>query len=128
MRLKSSVALRPYQEEIVCRVQSELRVHRSVMVQMPTGTGKTHVLSALVDAVARDGRPVVIVAHRRELVSQIERTLEGHPSLMAGRLSLIRVFSIQWLRLHYEDAEPSPSLVVIDEAHHALAGSYSELW
>ena len=57
---------------------------RSVMAQMSTGTGKTHVLASVVrDAASRtiagkavvSGCPVLILAHRRELVSQISDTL-----------------------------------------------------
>lgn len=47
-----------------------------MMVQMPTGTGKTHVLAAVVSSFLTDGkRTVWIVAHRRELVEQIEKTV-----------------------------------------------------
>ena len=38
-----------------------------------------------------------------------------------------RVFSIQWLSRHYQEMEESPSLIVIDEAHHAVAKTYKEV-
>lgn len=58
------------------RLSEEWLTHRSVMVQMPTGTGKTHVLAAVVSSFLTDGkRTVWIVAHRRELVAQIEETV-----------------------------------------------------
>ena len=41
--------LRDYQQDIVIRVRKAWKHHRSVMVQMPTGTGKTHVLAHLVN-------------------------------------------------------------------------------
>ncbi|MBQ8361752.1 MAG: DEAD/DEAH box helicase family protein, partial [Bacteroidaceae bacterium] len=40
--------LRDYQQEMVFRIHEAWRHHRSVMVQMPTGTGKTHVLAEVV--------------------------------------------------------------------------------
>ena len=40
--------LRDYQIEICRKVNEELEAHRSVMMQMPTGTGKTVVLASLV--------------------------------------------------------------------------------
>ena len=64
--------LRDYQQDIVVRVQKEWESHRSVMVQMPTGTGKTHVLASIV---AGFSGKVLIVAHRRELVEQIRETI-----------------------------------------------------
>ncbi len=42
---------------------------------------------------------------------------------------LVKVMSIQWLSRHWEDMKDErPSLIVIDEAHHALAETYKELW
>ena len=120
-----------YQSEMVSRIESAFLSHRSVMVQMPTGTGKTRVLASVVrDEVRRAGNPVVwVVAHRRELVSQIEGTLKAFGLDPSGRADGgIRVMSVQWLARHYgEMADSPPSLIVIDEAHHAPAGSYAEV-
>ena len=67
--------LRDYQQEMKLRLFKEWELHRSVMVQMPTGTGKTHLLAAIVREFLRgSGSRVWIVAHRRELVEQIEET------------------------------------------------------
>ena len=66
--------LRGYQEDIMLRVIEAWRKGHSVLVQMPTGTGKTHVLAALVNEQLKiknekfEGGAVWIVAHRRELV------------------------------------------------------------
>ena len=58
------------------RLFKEWEFHRSIMVQMPTGTGKTHLLAAVVrEFLCRSGMRVWIVAHRRELVEQIEETV-----------------------------------------------------
>ena len=68
--------LRDYQQEMKLRLFKEWELHRSVMVQMPTGTGKTHLLAAIVREFLRgSGSRVWIVAHRRELVEQIEETV-----------------------------------------------------
>ena len=46
------------------------------MVQMPTGTGKTMVLANIVFSfLEKCNHPIWIVAHRRELVSQIKNTI-----------------------------------------------------
>ena len=122
---------------------------------MPTGTGKTVVLASLVNEQLRingeeSNRCVWIVAHRRELVGQIRETVGrfmmherpahgcaadgvngggvvGRDALLPGKTS-IHVYSIQWLSKHYGDVDGEPGLVVIDEAHHALAETYKELW
>ncbi len=71
--------LRDYQQEMKLRLFKEWELHRSVMVQMPTGTGKTHLLAAIVREFLRgSGSRVWIVAHRRELVDQIEETVSRH--------------------------------------------------
>ena len=103
--------------------------HRSVMVQMPTGTGKTHLLASVVsDFVSSDkGKGQVwLIAHRRELVAQIEETLSKYG--IGKEDKLVRVMSIQWLSRHWDEAAGRPELIVIDEAHHALAASYAEMW
>ena len=92
------------------------------MVQMPTGTGKTHLLASVIyDHLKEEQSQCVwIVAHRRELVEQIEETVARYGiSKEDGR---VKVMSIQWLSRHWENVrEERPSLIVIDEAHHALA-------
>lgn len=99
------------------------------MVQMPRGTGKTHLLAAVIyDWLKGErGKSVWIVAHRRELVEQIEETVARYG--IQKKDGLVKVMSIQWLSRHWEDMKDErPSLIVIDEAHHALAETYKELW
>ena len=121
--MTKDIQLFDYQEDIVKRVQEAFRHHDSVMVQMPTGTGKTHVLAAIVGLFLK--KDVWVVAHRRELVAQIKDTLAGF--FPASDSEKIRVTSIQWLSRHYREIKVKPSLIVIDEAHHALAETYAEV-
>ena len=234
------IKLFDYQEDMKERIEKALRLHQSVMAQMPTGTGKTVLLASVVESFLREHSNcnVWIVAHRRELVSQIRETIQRvfsktHPSsltlkggstafpkplspqgtgdvtapprrseplrskdggpskvspdclsagalkgtskvspdcLSAGALkgaskvspdclcgvnrlaekeddtsfnliekpldsslftlrsSLIKAVSIQWLSKHYDETEEEPGMIVIDEAHHALAKTYKEMW
>ena len=71
------IKLFDYQEDMKERIEKALRLHRSVMAQMPTGTGKTVLLASVVESFLREHSNcnVWIVAHRRELVSQIKDTL-----------------------------------------------------
>ena len=121
--MKNDIQLFDYQEDMVKRVQEAFRHHDSVMVQMPTGTGKTYLLAALVGLFLKE--EVWVVAHRRELVSQIKDTLEKFFSSLKS--TSIKVISIQWLSRQYGEMEEKPGLIVIDEAHHALAETYAEV-
>ena len=151
------IQLYDYQREMSERIEAAFRSCQSVMVQMPTGTGKTILLAEVVKREKGKGKnPCVwIVVHRRELVEQIKETLEASLnvkcemlnathnvkcemlnvkrgkqldfSLFTFHSSLIKVFSIQWLSRHYQEMEESPSLIVIDEAHHAVAKTYKEV-
>ena len=121
-------SLRDYQQEMKSRLFEEWELHRSVMVQMPTGTGKTHLLAAVVREFLhqRSCTRVWIVAHRRELVEQIEETVARYG--MRKEDGAVRVLSIQWLSRNWRNTDEGPDLIVIDEAHHALAETYRELW
>ena len=154
----NEIQLYDYQLEMIRRIDEAFESHQSVMVQMPTGTGKTILLAEVVKSEKLKGKnPCVwIVVHRRELVEQIVETLEaslnvkcemlnathnvkcemlnvkrGKPldsSLFTLHSSLKpRIFSIQWLSKHYHELEESPSLIIIDEAHHAVAKTYKEV-
>ena len=100
--------LRDYQIEICERVREAFARHRSVMVQMPTGTGKTVVLAELVRQFLLDNNKsnVLIVAHRMELVEQIQQALlrvmgaEEKSSTSFGKYPMAS----------FENHPPSPSL------------------
>ena len=127
------IELFDYQEDMKSRIEKALCLHRSVMAQMPTGTGKTYLLTAVIDSFVRANpkAKVWIVAHRRELVSQIDETVRkfhSYSSATSSLLSSVKAMSIQWLMRHYDEIEEEPGLIVIDEAHHALAKTYKEMW
>ena len=128
------IKLFDYQEDMKERIEKALRLHRSVMAQMPTGTGKTYLLTAVIDSFVSNNpkENVWIVAHRRELVSQIDETVRKFHSYSASNtsslLSSVKAMSIQWLMRHYDEIEEEPGMIVIDEAHHTLAKTYKEMW
>lgn len=128
------IELFDYQEDMKARIEKALCLHRSVMAQMPTGTGKTYLLTAVIDSFVRANpkAKVWIVAHRRELVSQIDETVRKFHSYSSSNtsslLSSVKAVSIQWLSKHYDEIEEKTGMIVIDEAHHALAKTYKEMW
>ena len=126
---KSANILRSYQQDIEQKVFDAWRQCHSVMVQMPTGTGKTHLLASVIYDWLKvaEHKSVWIVAHRRELVEQIEGTVARYGMKPNDRI--VKVLPIQWLSRHFDDMKNErPNLIVIDEAHHALAETYKELW
>ena len=136
--------LRDYQQEMLERLHDAWEEQQSVMVQMPTGTGKTHLMAAVIRDNMAHG--VLIVAHRVELIGQISQTLESfgieHGIVDRTTLDLDRktkehkvvVASIQTLARrmatanYANDKNFRPQLVIIDEAHHAVAKTYRLLW
>lgn len=75
MAVERTIHLYPYQADMVNRIEKAFESFRSVMVQMPTGTGKPHVIAVIARKFVSEGKTVRMVANRRELVTQIRNTL-----------------------------------------------------
>jgi superfamily II DNA or RNA helicase len=124
-------ALRPYQKECVEKVCAAFREFSRLLAVVPTGGGKTIIFSAL--AAQATGR-VLIVAHREELISQAAQKLLATTGIKAeveraGQYASLDarvvVASVQTLhRRHTRFPADHFSLIIVDEAHHALADSY----
>jgi len=122
--------------EIYDKGRKKAALGNSVMVQMPTGTGKTVVMGSVVKWFLDEHQEgeVWIVAHRRELVEQMQMTLDrfclkyGEKDDLLKAKTRIRVMSIQWLNRHLGQMKTEPGLVVVDEAHHALARTYQNVF
>lgn len=122
--------LRPYQIEAIRKVYG-LMVDgkRAIILQSPTGSGKTAMASQVIrDAAIRRGRNVLVLAHRGELVDQLSGSLAiwdiPHGIIRAGKETEsgrpVQVASIQSLdgsvALPHLGAD---DLIVVDEAHRA---------
>ena len=127
--------LRDYQQEMLARLEKAWHKQRSVMVQMPTGTGKTVLMAEVIrNQELRASAQVLVVAHRRELLEQIRGTIASFGIDLEK--ADVMVESIQKLSRgatrNSKEGEKlrkfTPSLVIIDEAHHALAKTYKMLW
>ena len=79
--VQDNTALRPYQIEAKTKIFEAWSKYDSVMLQMPTGTGKTYLFTSLISDVvcsykqAHKDIKILIVAHRTELLDQISATL-----------------------------------------------------
>lgn len=126
--------LRTYQKEGIFKIFKKWKEgKRSILFQMPTGTGKTVLFSEIVRMGFEKERKILIVVHRIELIEQITSKLNakgitvGH--IVAGKQSdyskIIQVASIQTLT---KREYPEANLIIIDECHHSKAGTYKKLW
>ena len=131
------VVLRPYQETAVADIRTHMQRFRRVLFCLPTGGGKTVVFSFITDQIAERGKSVTILAHRKEIVRQISQALarQGvpHGLIMPGKpmtADPVQVGMIQTCANRLDRLD-EPDLLICDEAHHAVAGSWDlikETW
>lgn len=139
----NDVSLRDYQKENKSRIYKLWKEKRSVMLQMPTGTGKTRLFSSLLKDVQNYSADkdisidCLVMVHRQELVEQIVGELHRNYGLEAGIIQAgykqdaernIQVASVQTLsrRIHIWK-EKQFDIVIVDEAHHVPAESYKNI-
>lgn len=127
------LALRNYQIDDIARIRAAFVQHRRVLFVLPTGGGKTVVFSFITTHAAAKGNHVVILAHRQEIADQISLALTAmdvpHGRIQPGydRTSdLVQVGMVQTVARRL-DTLTEPTLLVIDEAHHAVAGTWSRI-
>lgn len=128
------LTLRPYQQQAVHDLRLALRAGaRSPLLVCPTGAGKTVIMAEILRSLSARGRSALVLVHRRELIAQTAHKLDlvgvPHGIIAAGTRNAdapIQVASVQTLarRLHRITAQPD--LIVIDEAHHAIAGTWGK--
>lgn len=124
--------LRPYQQQAINDLRAAFRNGaKAPLLVAPTGAGKTVIFSAIAAATAAKGRNGLILVHRRELVTQASRKLTdagvAHGIIAAGMdgaNASIQVASVQTLIRRLQKITTPPDLIIIDEAHHAAAGSW----
>lgn len=132
--MKTRTCLRPYQLELFRACIARLDLGRAVMMQLPTGAGKTVVFSQVAQHFAGQDKKVLVIAHREELICQARQKLKevtgSNPGIIKARhkpnpRAPIQVASIQTLAAR--DIAFCPDLLIIDEAHHASAASYQKV-
>ncbi|WP_124098340.1 DEAD/DEAH box helicase [Ruminococcus sp. Marseille-P6503] len=133
--------LRPYQNEAKEAILKEWSSGgKKTLAVLPTGTGKTILFSAVTEECVRQGKRVLILAHRGELLEQAADKLRKTTGLgssveKADQSSLgswyrITVGSVQTLMREKRLAKFPPDYfgtIIIDEAHHAVSDSYQKV-
>lgn len=127
--------LRAYQNEAVDALRAAYRERcRAPLYSLPTGGGKTMVFSYVTaNAIAR-GQRVLILVHRAELLRQASDSLNRwgvpHGTIVAGARGLtghhVQVGSVQTV-VRRLDRIAAPNLIIVDEAHHAVAGTWQKI-
>jgi superfamily II DNA or RNA helicase len=133
--LESAYHLRDYQIEIIQQVFCLWKSGaRHLMLQLPTGGGKTIIFTALAHEFTVRAEPVLVVAHREELITQAAAKLEAVTGMPVGIIKAgykqdgncsIQVASIQTL---IRRQPPPASLVIFDEAHHCHSRTYATVF
>ena len=126
--------LRWYQKKAVSDLRLALQMVRSALLVMPTGTGKTVVFTEIARLATLKNKTVFVLVHRRELVKQASDKLSKagvkHGIIAAGfepSAHPVQVASVQTLARRLRTVSIQPALVIIDEAHHAVAGSWDKI-
>ena len=135
------LALRPYQEEAKNAIFKEWQNdHKKTLLVLPTGCGKTIVFAKVTEDCVRQGKRVLILAHRGELLEQAADKIAKSTGLgcatekaeetCMGSWFRIVVGSVQTMmrekRLKRFDPEFF-NTIIIDEAHHCISDSYQKV-
>lgn len=144
--------LRPYQDKLITDVrQAYADGAKTVLMQLPTGGGKTAIMAHAADGVSKKGNPSVIIAHRQELILQTSMTLAKQQiwhSVIApdsvvreavkaqiaeigqsffNTAAPVSCASVQTL-VRRNMAELPFKFIFTDECHHASAGSWRKVY
>lgn len=139
--------LRDYQQIAKEEIFSKWNRVDNILYQMPTGTGKTRLFTSIIRDISIWGLRhninyrILIIAHRSELIEQSSRSLDKYRikhGVLAGTMKdkrdltqAIQVASIQTITHPANQClidDLKFDFIIIDEAHHAVAKSYQELW
>lgn len=124
--------LRPYQTQIVEEVVSSSR--NRLLIVLPTGGGKTIIMAAICD---KKRQKTLLLAHRDELLYQAKNRIKDYaPHIKTSICSEgntdfsgdVVIGSIQTLCRRIDQINQfNPSIVMVDEAHHAQADTYKKI-
>ena len=135
----SAPVLRDYQIETLGKVKKAYQEgHRRILLQAPTGSGKTVMAAAIIAGAADKQNSTAFVAHRREIIYQTSETLRNfgvrHGIVMSGEMPtthFTQVCSVQtlasWMKRKKIGAFWRGGLLILDECHRSLAKSYTDL-
>lgn len=107
--------LRDYQQEIYNRIRTELCKHNGVCAVLPCRSGKSYIMQEIVERAKAKGSSVLILAHRRLLLSQHSKIIKN------ARLESV------YTEVNHLGEHGKVDLIIIDEAHISAAESYQKV-
>jgi DNA repair protein RadD len=132
--------LRPYQANVVDQVEHAIaNGQRRIILVAPTGSGKTIIAGEIIERFSSRYRPVLVLAHRKEIIEQTSRKLHirniSHGIIKSGfsprPMERVQVASVAtlWVRAMRSDAMtlPAADLLIVDECHHATATTWRKI-
>lgn len=128
------INLRPYQEKVIVEARVLLRKHKRILIQIPTGGGKTVVASFMMKSATERGHAAFFLCHRDFLVDQTSKTFAkadiDHSFVAAGRWfnpwAAAHIGMVQTVKQRLEKIN-KPKFIIWDEAHHIGAASWSAI-
>lgn len=137
--------LRPHQRDAKAKIFAAWDEVNAVMLQMPTGTGKTYLFTSIIKDIINHYKAthttlnILVVAHRTELLDQISESLHKYDiphGFIQGsrqqhlwqRVQVASIFSILTSRNEINVRRKNFDYIIIDEAHHSLADTYKRLF
>lgn len=126
------IQLRDYQQEIIQGARKAMARSKRVLLQAPTGAGKTALASFMAGQSAARNHGVWFICHRAELVLQTSLTFRkfgiGHSFIAAGQplnlRELVQICSIDTLKGRLAQLK-APRVAIVDEAHHSGAAGWA---
>jgi superfamily II DNA or RNA helicase len=98
------------------------RGHRRIIVQQPPRTGKTVIMAEIARRATAKGNRVWFIIHRKEVLAQTKSTfIQQGVNMNLATMGMVQTLTKRIAKL------PKPQLILIDEAHHALAKSYKRI-
>lgn len=107
--------LRDYQLDTYNQIRQELRSHQGVCAVLPCRSGKSYIMKEIVEKACEKGSKVLILAHRRLLLSQHAKIIEN------ARLESV------FTEVNHLGEHGRVDLIIIDEAHISAAASYQKV-
>ena len=116
--------LRPYQNDLVEQTRQAWHSgYRAPCIVLGCGGGKSCIVAEIARRTTWNGKRVLFLVHRKELVDQIFRTFVRWGVLM----DLCTVGMVQTVTRRLKKM-PKPALIITDENHHSLAASYKRIY
>ena len=116
--------LRPYQNDLVEQVRKAWQDgFKAPCIVLGCGGGKSCIVAEIARRTTWNGKQVLFLVHRKELVDQIFRTFVRWGVLMdLCEIGMVQTFTRRLKRLK------KPALIITDENHHSLAQSYKRIY